>query len=478
MFDVAIIGCGITGAATAFMLSKYRLNVVVLEKENDIALGATRANSAIIHAGYDPEPGTIMARLNVRGCALAETLSKDLDVSYIKNGSLVLAFSEKEMETVKDLYERGVKNGVPDQKILTKEEVLAMEPNVSREVFGALYAPSAGIINPWEYALAFAETAVLNGCEIRLNSGVSDIEKTDFGYRLKTEKGDVEAKFVVNCAGVDSAIIHEMVAPKTFTVKPSRGDYYLMDKAEGNKAKCVLFQCPSEAGKGVLVSPTVHGNLIVGPNAVSSNDAHRVNTTQEGLAFVKKMAAKSVPDINYRNAIRNFAGMRANTDRDDFIIAMAAPNFLDLAGIKSPGLTSAPAIGEEAVRILSENGLAMLPKENPVTTRKVVRFKHLSSEEKARIVKENPLYGRVICRCETITEGEIVAAIHSPIPPVSIDGIKRRAGSGMGRCQGGFCGPRVLEILARETGMDPLSILKDKDGSYILTEEIKKEAAL
>ena len=478
MYDVAIIGCGITGAATAFMLSKYNLDIVVLEKENDIALGATRANSAIIHAGYDPEPGTIMARLNVRGCALAETLSKDLDVSYIKNGSLVLAFSEKEMETVKMLYERGVQNGVPDQKILSKEEVLKMEPHVSDAVFGALYAPSAGIINPWEYALAFAETAAKNGCEFRLNSGVTGIQKKDDSYLLHTVKGDVEAKFVVNCAGVDSAVIHEMVAPKSFTIKPSRGDYYLMDKKEGGKAKCVLFQCPSEVGKGVLVSPTVHGNLIVGPNAVSCKDAHRVNTTMEGLQFVKEAAAKSVPDINYRNAIRNFAGMRANTDKDDFIIGMAEPNFLDLAGIKSPGLTSAPAIGEEAVKILSENGLVLIPKENPVTTRKVVRFKHLSAEEKKQLISENPLYGRVICRCETITEGEIVAAIHSPIPPVSIDGIKRRAGSGMGRCQGGFCGPRVMEILARETGRDPLSIEKDKSGSYILTEEIKKEAAL
>lgn len=478
MFDVAIIGCGITGAATAFMLSKYELNIVVLEKENDIALGATRANSAIIHAGYDPEPGTIMARLNVRGCELAETLSRDLDVSYVKNGSLVLAFSEKEMETVKELFERGEKNGVPGQRILTKEEVLQMEPHVSDAVFGALYAPSAGIINPWEYALAFAETAVRNGTEIRLNSGVTGIEKIENGYKLNTESGDIEARFVINCAGVDSAVIHEMVAPKAFTIKPSRGDYYLMDKCEGDKAKRVLFQCPSEAGKGVLVSPTVHGNLIVGPNAVSCKDAHRVNTTQDGLQFVKLMAAKSVPDINYRNAIRNFAGMRANTDKDDFIIGMAAENFLDLAGIKSPGLTSAPAIGEEAVKILSENGLTLIPKKAPVTTRKVVRFRHLSNEEKARLVKENPLYGRVICRCETITEGEIVAAVHSPVPPVSIDGIKRRAGSGMGRCQGGFCGPRVLKILARETGADPLSITKDKSGSFILTGETKKEAAL
>jgi len=476
MFDVAIIGCGVIGAATAFMLSKYKLNTVVLEKENDIAMGATRANSAIIHAGYDPEPDTVMARLNVRGCEMAKELCEKLDVPYKNNGSLVLAFSEKEMETVKELYERGNKNGVPNQRILSREEVLEMEPYVSDKVFGALYAPSAGIISPWEYALAFSEVAVLNGTEIRLNSGVTAITKADGYYKIETESGTVESRYVVNAAGVDSARIHEMVAPASFRIKPSRGDYYLMDKCEGVKANTVLFQCPSEAGKGVLVSPTVHGNLIVGPNAVSCEDAHRVNTTAAGLAFVKEMAAKSVPDINYRNAIRNFAGMRANTDQADFVIGMANENFLDLAGIKSPGLTSAPAIGEEAVKILSENGLALEIKETYVSERKVKRFRHLSKDEKQAAIRENPLYSRVICRCETITEGEIVDAIHSPVPPCSIDGVKRRAGSGMGRCQGGFCGPRVMEILARELKKSPLDITKDGAGSYVLVSETKKEA--
>ena len=478
MVDVTIIGCGIIGAAAAFELSKYNVSVLVLEKENDIALGATRANSAIIHAGYDPKPGTIMARLNVRGCEMAKQLTSDLDVPYINNGSLVLAFSEKEMETVRMLYARGNENGVPGLTILSKEEVLKMEPYVSEEVHGALYAPSAGIVNPWEYAIAMAETAVKNGAEIRLNAKVTGISKTASGYSVSVnEHESIETRYVINAAGAESAAIHGMVAEKRFTIKPSRGDYYLMDKCEGHKANCVLFQCPSEFGKGVLVSPTVHGNLIVGPNAVKCDDAERVNTTSDGLACVKAAAAKSVPDINYRNAIRNFSGMRANTDIDDFIIYMANDHFLDLAGIKSPGLTSAPAIGEEAVKILSENGLALTKKENPVLTRKRIRFKELSESEKAAVIKENPLYGRVICRCETITEGEIVDAVHSPIPPCSVDGIKRRAGSGMGRCQGGFCGPRVLEILARETGMNVLDILKDKNGSRILISETKKEEA-
>ena len=279
MYDVAVIGCGIIGAATAFSLSMYQLNVVVLERENDVALGATRANSAIIHAGYDPEPGTKMARLNVRGCEMAQALCAQLDVPYLNNGSLVLAFSEEEMATVRELYARGEANGVPGQRILTGDEVRAMEPYVSNEVVGALYAPSAGIVNPWEYAIAMAEVAVQNSVEVRLNAGVTAIARIPGGYRITAGDQTVDARYVVNCAGVDSAVMHEMVAPKAFTIYPVRGDYYLMDKCESVRARRVLFQCPSALGKGVLVSPTVHGNLIVGPDAVACEDGHRVNTT-------------------------------------------------------------------------------------------------------------------------------------------------------------------------------------------------------
>ena len=475
MYDIAIIGCGVIGAAAAFELSKYDLSIVILEKENDIAMGATRANSAIIHAGFDPEPGTLMARLNVRGCELAEKLCSDLSVPYIKNGSMVLAFSEKEDEHVKKLCAQGVANGVPGIRMLTREEVLAMEPNVSPAVTSALYAPSAGIISPWEYALAFAETAVKNGAEVKLNSEVTAIRKVGDGFEITAGGSRILARRVINCAGVDSAAVHEMIAEKSFTVKPARGDYYLLDKCEGGKAKCTLFQCPNELGKGVLISPTVHGNLIVGPNAIACTDAHRVNTTAEGLYVVKAAAARTMPTLTYRNSIRNFAGMRANTDQSDFVIGIVREGFIDLAGIKSPGLTSAPAIAEECAELLKKDGLILNPKANPVTTRRKIRFKELSAEEKQAVIKENPLYGRVICRCETITEGEIVDALHSPIPAVSVDGVKRRAGSGMGRCQGGFCGPRVLEIIAREKGISPLDVLKDGKGSYILLNETKQE---
>ena len=474
MYDIAIIGSGITGAATAYTLSQYDLSVVVLEKRNDIAMGATRANSAIIHAGYDPEPGTLMARLNVRGCAMAEQLCRDLDVPYKKVGSLVLAFSEEEMATVRVLYDRGVQNGVPDQKILSADEVHALEPEVSDQVVGALYAPSAGIISPWEYALAFAETAAKNGVTFRLSSGVTAIERKGDGYLLHTASGDVEARRVINAAGTSSDAIHEMVAPKTFTILPNRGEYYLLDKCESVHAHHVLFQCPNKDGKGVLVSPTVHGNLIVGPNAESVSSENATGNTAAGLAFVRQRAAITTTAIRYANSIRNFAGVRANSDQPDFVIGLAAPGFIDLAAIKSPGLSSAPAIAEEALALLQKDGLTLTKNPSAVTTRKKIRFKELPEAEKQAVIRQDPLYGRVICRCETITEGEIVAAIHSPIPPVSLDGVKRRAGSGMGRCQGGFCGPRVLEILCRERGLSPLEVLQDDTGSFILMSETKQ----
>lgn len=473
MYDVIIVGCGITGAAAAFTLSRYKLSVLVLEKENDIAMGASRANSAIIHAGYDPEPGTLMARLNVRGCEMAAELCAQLDVPYKNCGSLVLAFDDNDVKSIRALYERGVQNGVKRLELIDSRRLRELEPCVSDKAVAALYAPTSGIVNPWEYALAMAEVAALNGVEFLLSHPVTSITGQLGGFTVTSCGEQFNARYVVNAAGVDSAAVHEMVAEKAFTIKPSRGDYFLLDKSEGSRAKHTLFQCPGPAGKGVLVSPTVHGNLLAGPNAVSCLDAHRVNTTAEGLAFVKTHALKSVPGINFRDTIRSFAGMRANSDRNDFIIGFPVPGFLDLAGIKSPGLTCAPATGEYAAGLLEQHGLELVKKDSPVTARRKIRFKELSIPEKQRLISENPLYGRVICRCETITEGEIVEACHSPIPPVSVDGIKRRAGTGMGRCQGGFCGPRVLEILCRERGISPLEALKDGEGSVILFNETK-----
>ncbi|MBE6777826.1 MAG: NAD(P)/FAD-dependent oxidoreductase [Ruminococcaceae bacterium] len=475
MIDVAIIGGGIVGDATAYMLSQYRLSVSLFERENDIATGATRANSAIIHAGYDPKPGTLMAELNVKGAAMAEQLCRDLDVPYRNIGSMVLALTDEDMRTIEMLYQRGVQNGVPDLQILTAEEVLKQEPHVSRDVKGALYAPSAGIVGPWEYALAMAETAVMNGVVLHLEHEVTGINDLGDHYRISTNKGDYIAKYVINATGTDSATIHQMVAAPSFRIIPCKGEYYLMDKSEGDHVNHVLFQCPTKAGKGILVAPTVGGNLIVGPTATNTYCGKETSTSSEGLAAVRSGAALSVPDIPYRQAIRTFAGVRANTDRDDFIIEEVAPRFIDLAGIKSPGLTAAPAIGIKVTEMLQSMGLPLERDPFAINTRHQKRFRSLPPDEKAALIAENPQYGHIICRCETITEGEIVDALHSPIPARSVDGVKRRTGAGLGRCQGGFCGPRVLEIIARERGVSPLSVCKDTAGSRILVGAIGKE---
>jgi glycerol-3-phosphate dehydrogenase len=472
MYDIAIIGCGVIGSACAYYLTRYKLKIAVLEKNNDVCCASTRANSAIIHAGYDPEPDSAEGKYNARGNELCKEICAKLDVPYNQIGSLVVAFSEAEMDTVRELYDRGIANGVPDMKILDRDGLREIEPLISDEAVGALYAPSAAVVNPWEYGLAMAETAARNGAEIMLNTEVKGMQKKDGVWQIDCGDKTVEAKFVLNAAGVYSDIIHNMVAPPKFEITPCAGEYYLLDKTEGFRAKHVIFQCPNELGKGILVSPTVHGNLIVGPNAFLT-ERENTATDSASLDAIREASLKSIPSINFRENIRNFSGVRANSDFNDFVIGFAAENFLDVAAIKSPGLSSAPAIAEDVVNMLGEKGLPLEKKENFIDERKHIRFKHLTDEEKNALIAENELYGRVICRCETITEGEIINALNSPIPPVSVDGIKRRAGTGMGRCQGGFCGPKVVEIIARYRNVPYEDVLQDNPGSYILTGETK-----
>ena len=475
MYDVVIIGCGVVGASAAYELARYKLRVAVLEAAADIAAGTTKANSAIIHAGYDPEPGTLMARLNVEGNRLTGEICEKLQVPFKRVGSLVVAFSPEQLPTLQALYDRGCKNGVPGLRLLSGMEARAMEPGLSEEVCGALLAPSAGIIDPWGFAIAMAETAVRGGVEVRRDCPVTGIEDTGAGFVLHTPAGDVAARFVLNAAGVDADRVHEMLEPNDWHTLPSRGEYYLLDKSEHDRVSRVIFQCPGPEGKGVLVAPTIHGNLICGPNAEAVEDRLDLGNTAAGMAEVRTKAARSVPGVEWRQNIRNFAGLRANTTRSDFIIeeSKAHPGFIDLAGIKSPGLSSAPAIAKMAAEMLKADGLALEPDPDFVDKREHIVFKNLSAKEKNELIRKDPRYGRVVCRCETITEGEIVAALHSPIPPRSINGVKRRCNAGMGRCQGGFCGPRVQEIIARELGIDQAEVLLEQAGSTILTGRTK-----
>ena len=476
MYDVAIIGAGVIGASIFRELTKYDLKVTVLEKENDVSMGTSKANSAIVHAGYDPKVGTLMAKYNVKGNEMFEDLCKELSVPFKRNGSLIIAFSEEDMETVKNLYENGNKIGVKGLQILSKEEVLEKEPNLSHDIVGALYAPTGGIVGPYEYTIALMENAVSNGGELKLRSEVKNIEKENDIFKITTTEGKViEAKYVINAAGVHADEIHNLIAKESFKIIPRKGEYFVMDKTQGKLVSSTIFQCPSKLGKGILVTPTVHGNLLVGPDAQDIEDKEDKSTAAERLDYIRETSKRTTNKVNFRESIRNFAGLRATPDRGDFIVEEAedVKNFIDVAGIKSPGLSSAPAIAEDVVKILNGCGLELKENKNFNPRREEIVFMELSPEEKAEVIKKDPRYGKIICRCESITEGEIVNAIHRSFGSITLDGVKRRCRPGMGRCQGGFCGPKVQEIIARELNIPMEDIYQEKDGSYILVGKTK-----
>ncbi|MFZ5969655.1 MAG: NAD(P)/FAD-dependent oxidoreductase [Bacillota bacterium] len=477
MYDVSIIGGGIIGCYIGRELARYKVKTVLLEKDTDVANGTTKANSAIVHAGYDAHPGTLKAKLNVLGNSMFDQACKELHVPFKRIGSFVLAFSEEEMETVHKLYKRGLENGVPAMEVLNREQVLALEPNLSDEIVGALHAKTAGIVGPWEMAIALAENAVENGMELKLENKVVGIDKIQGGYRIRTDKGAYESKYVINCAGVYSDEIHNMVAEPSFTIIPRRGEYNVFDKSVGNIVHKVVFQCPNKEGKGVLIAPTVHGNLLMGPNAEEVEEKGQIETTIGGLTYIRETAKKSVKSLPMHAVITNFAGVRSTPSTDDFIIeeVEGAKGFIDVAGIESPGLSSAPAIASYVVELLKEinGGLEANLDFNPIR-RKIVHFIDLPGEEKAAMIAKDPRYGRIICRCENITEGEIVDIIKRKVGAITIDGVKRRARPGTGRCQGGFCGPRVMEILARELDQEITEIVKDSRASYMLTGPTKE----
>lgn len=474
-YDVAVIGGGVVGALISRALSRYDISVAMLEKCNDVAMGTTKANSAIVHGGFDAANGTLKAKLNVRGTELMSQVCADLSVPYRNNGSLVLAFSEKEMEHVQKLYERGVKNGVPKLSVLDKAQVKALEPHVSDEVVGALLSETAGIVCPYELTIAATENAVTNGVEFIRNCAVEAISTSAEGFVLSTTQGEITAKYVVNAAGIHSDDIARMIGDNSISLVARKGEYYLLDKSFGYMADHTIFQCPNEMGKGVLVTPTVDGNLLIGPSALDVDDKEDMDTTPEGLEFIVEKAKKSVPTLNIRGAITSFAGMRAHPTTDDFIIGFSEKNdcFLNVAGIESPGLSAAPAIAEMVANMLVEKA-DFKEKAEFVTIRKApVRFRHMTKSEREALIAKNKAYGRIICRCETITEGEILDAIHAPAGARDVDGVKRRTRAGMGRCQGGFCGSKVVEILARELKVPMNEITKFGGESKILFEKTK-----
>ncbi len=478
MYDVIIIGAGVTGSAIARELSRYKANVCVLEKCEDVCEGTSKANSAIVHAGFDAAEGSLMARFNVRGNEMMDELAADLDIPFKRNGSMVVCIHKETLDGLKDLYNRGIANGVKDMRILSREEALEMEPNLSDKVEGALYAPTGGIICPFELNIAMAENANMNGIEFRFNTRVEDAKKDEDGiWHLRTNNGEYITRYVVNAAGVYADDIHNMVSDDKMHITERRGDYCLLDKEVGGLVKHTIFPQPTNLGKGVLVSPTVHGNVIVGPTAVDLENKEGNNTTAEGIADLIAKANDHVKNLPMRKVITSFAGLRAHEEHHEFIIKEVdgAPHFIDCAGIESPGLTSSPAIGEYVGNMLKDM-MKLEKKDNWIKTRKgVKRTEGLSVDERNALIRENPAYGNIICRCESITEGEILDAIHRPLGARSLDGIKRRTRAGMGRCQAGFCTPRTMEILHRELGLPYEEITKSGGRSNLVLERTKCE---
>lgn len=469
MYDVLIIGAGVTGCASARELSRYKLKTCVIEKEEDVCCGTSKANSAIVHSGIDCQPGSLMAKLNVEGNAMMDKLSEELDFEFKRNGSLILMFEDDDREDLMRLYEHAKKNGVPGVKVLDKEEVKAMEPNISDRVVTAIYCPTGGIVCPFGMNIAMAENANTNGVEFKFNTKVERIEKIDSGWKIVTDKGNFESRVVVNAAGVYADIFHNMVSEHKIHIRARRGEYQLFDKSAGNLVHSTIFQLPGKFGKGTLVTPTVHGNLLIGPTADDIEDKEATTTTRDGLDRIVKMASKSVDNIPFRSVITSFAGNRAHEDGHEFIIEELedAPGFVDAAGIESPGLTSAPAIGCRVADIVSE---ILSPEANPDfdgRRKGILNPKNLSEEEYSELIVRKPAYGNIVCRCEMITEGEIIDAIRRPLGAKSLDGVKRRTRAGMGRCQAGFCSPRTMEILARELGLSQLEITKSGGTSNI-----------
>ena len=485
MYDVIIIGAGVSGSAIARELSGYELKILVLERDLDVCEGTSKANSGIVHAGYDAKSGTLKAKLNVAGSKKMEKLSKELDFSYKKNGSLVLCFEEKDLNKLEELRSRGEKNGGSGIRILDRQEVLRMEPAVSKKVVAALYAPDGAIVCPFGLNIALAENAAVNGVEFLFGREVIKIERIEKGYRVRTKEESFDAGIVINAAGVYADSIHNMISKDRMEITPRRGEYLLYDKNAGGLAAHTLFQLPTALGKGILVTPTVHGNLLTGPTAQDLEDKEGVETSDKGIELVQQKAAWSVPDIPQGAVITSFAGLRAHVTKvpeamreraDDFLIGEVkdAPGFIDVAGIESPGLTCAPAVGEYVADIVKDI-LNPVKKEKFIRTRKGIFSMALAdAAQRQEMIKENPAYANVICRCEMVTEGEILDAIHRPLGATTTDGIKRRTRAGMGRCQSGFCNPRVVEILARELGVDESKIRKSGEGSfYLLPDESK-----
>lgn len=468
MKDITVIGAGVVGCAIARELSRYDLDIAVIDKNEDVAEGISKANSGIIHGGYNEKKGTLKAKLNLEGNEMMDELASKLQFPFKRNGALVLAFSEDELKRVKELKTNGEEIGVKGLEILNKEEVLNLEKNINKDVLGALYVKSSGIVSPYEMTLAFGENAVENGVEFILGQGVVDIKKENEIYELSLEGGTtLKSKMVINAAGLGGGFLNNLVSEVKYEINPVKGEYCLFDKVAGTLCEKTLFQVPSELSKGVLVTPTVDGNLLVGPNAKSSKS---IETSREGIDEILDKSKKTMKDIPVDRILNTFSGLRPKVSGGDFIIEEVkdAKNFINVIGIDSPGLTAAPAIAKYVVNLVSNN-INLNEKENFKETRtKMIRMSELSIEEKNKLIAKNPSYGKMVCKCEFVTEGEIIDSIKRPLGATTIDGVKRRTRAMMGGCQGGGCIIPISMILSKELGIDISEVNKNSKSSTVV----------
>ena len=468
MTDFVIIGAGVVGGFVARALSRYNVSVCILEKENDVAMGATRANSAIVHAGYDAKEGTLKALLNVRGSEMMENTCRELGVKYKNNGSLVVGFNDDDRAHLEELLIRGNKNGVKGLKVIDRDEILSLEKNIGDNVTVALHAPTGAIVCPYELCMAAVGNAMDNGVDLRCGFNVTKIEKTNFGYRVWSNDEFIDARVVINCAGIYSDEIAAMVGDTSFSVNARRGEYMLLDRECGDLISHTVFRCPSKMGKGILVTPTVDGNILLGPTAEDIDDKEDKKTTQAGLDTIRAKATEQVSGVNLGKVITSFTGLRSVGSTGDFIINSTTDGFINVAGIESPGLTSAPAIGEYVVDMIRDLGIELSEKDsyNPIR-RPMHYFKELDIDGKNEVIKDHPEFAHIICRCETVSEGEILEAIRTNPKPSDIDGVKRRTRATMGRCQGGFCTPYIVELLSKELGIKYEEVTKFGGNSFV-----------
>ncbi len=471
MEDVIIIGAGIIGTTIARELSKYNLNIVVVDKKSDISEGVSKSNSGLIHSGHDCEPNKLKAKFNVRGNEMYTQLCEELDIPFRRNGALVLCFNENEHNKIESLYQRSIENGVPDVSIIFKEEILKLEKNIKDNIYSALYVKTAGIISPYEATIAFAENANTNGVKFKLETEVLNIIKKDEIFEVDTNKGLLKSKIIVNASGLFSDEINNMLSNKKYKIVPRKGEYVLLDKTTKHIVDKTCFPLPTKLGKGILVTPTVHNNILVGPSSIDVDDKEDNSTTGDMLEHVLQAGEHTVNSIPRGKIITSFSGLRAGLeDEEDFVVGESCdvPNLINALGINSPGLSAAPAIAEYIGEIIVTK-LNPSKKENFISKRQGIKnFGHLTEEEQINLIKKNKDYAKIICRCEGITLGEILDSINRPLGATTVDGVKRRTRLSMGRCQGGFCTSKVIEILAKELGLDIASVSKFGNGSNII----------